>query len=120
MIDNISAELKAEIHQARAQGKILDETEPRAIDAWYEEETGRVFIELKTGVIVGFPYQKLQGLDNATRQELAEVDVTPTGYGLHWESLDVDLGVPQLMAGLFGTKAWMTELGRQGGELNLC
>jgi hypothetical protein len=109
-------DLKAQIDRARAQGKILDETEPRAIDAWYEEETGRVFIELKTGVIVGFPYQKLQGLENATSQQLAEVDVTPTGYGLHWESLDVDLGVPQLMAGLFGTKAWMTELGRQGGK----
>jgi Protein of unknown function (DUF2442) len=43
--------------------------------------------------------------------------VTPSGYGLHWESLDVDLGVPQLVAGIFGTKAWMTELGRLGGQV---
>ncbi len=27
-----------------------------------------------------------------------------------------DLGVPQLVAGLFGTKAWMAQLGRQGGK----
>jgi hypothetical protein len=38
-------------------------------------------------------------------------------YGLHWESLDVDLGVPELIAGVFGTKAWMTELGRLGGQV---
>jgi len=36
---------------------------------------------------------------------------------LHWESLDADLRVPQLVSGLFGSKAWMTELGRQGGQL---
>jgi hypothetical protein len=35
---------------------------------------------------------------------------------LHWESLDVDLGVPELVAGLFGSKTWMSELGRQGGK----
>jgi hypothetical protein len=31
--------------------------------------------------------------------------------------LDADLGVSQLVSGLFGSKAWMTELGRQGGKL---
>ena len=29
------------------------------------------------------------------------------GLGLHWEQLDVDVSVPGLLAGLFGTKAWM-------------
>jgi Protein of unknown function (DUF2442) len=43
--------------------------------------------------------------------------VTPSGYGLHWESLDVDLGVPQLVAGIFGTKAWMAKLERLGGQV---
>jgi hypothetical protein len=55
-------------------------------------------------------------LEDATPRQLAEVEVTPSGYGLHWESLDVDLGVPELVAGLFGSKAWMSELGRQGGK----
>jgi hypothetical protein len=41
----------------------------------------------------------------------------PTGSALHWESLDADLGVSQLVLGLFGSKTWMTELGRQGGRL---
>lgn len=122
--DGISTELQATIvgeaspseNRARAAGKDLDETEPRAVKAWYAADTERVFIELNTGIVMGFPYGLLQGLNDATSKQLAEVEITPSGYGLHWESLDVDLGVPELVAGLFGTKAWMAELGRQGGK----
>jgi Protein of unknown function (DUF2442) len=116
MDENISIELQATIDRARVTGQTLDETEPRAIKAWYAADTDRIFIELNTEIIMGFPSQRLQGLEDATPRQLAEVEVTPSGYGLHWESLDVDLGVPELVAGLFGSKAWMSELGRQGGK----
>lgn len=33
--------------------------------------------------------------------------------GLHWEALDVDLSIPGLLTGLFGTKAYMA---RQAGR----
>ncbi|MGL6338556.1 MAG: DUF2442 domain-containing protein [Waterburya sp.] len=113
---SISAELQAEIEQARATGKALEKVEPRAVKAWYADDSDKIFIELNTQIIMGFPSSLLQGLRDATPKQLAEVEVTPSGYGLHWESLDVDLGVPQLVAGLFGTKAWMRELGRLGGK----
>jgi hypothetical protein len=116
MDENISIELQAAINQARVAGQTLDESEPRAIKAWYAADTDRIFIELNTEIIMGFSSQRLQGLEDATPKQLAEVEVTPSGYGLHWESLDVDLGVPELVAGLFGSKAWMSELGRQGGK----
>ena len=116
MDDNISTELKAEIDRARAAGKILAETEPRAVKAWYAADSGRVFIELTNGVMMGFPYQLLQGLANGTPEQLSNVEITPTGSALHWKSLDADLGVAQLVSGLFGSKAWMTELGRHGGQ----
>jgi hypothetical protein len=119
MDGHISADLQAEIDRARIAGKILNETEPKAIKAWYAADTDRIFIELTTEIIMGFPSQRLQRLVNATPKQLAEVEVTPSGYGLHWESLDVDLGVPELVAGLFGTKVWMSELGRQGGKSKL-
>lgn len=111
----INATLQAQINQARQAGEVLDETEPRAVKAWYELTSARVFIEIKNGVVMGFPYQLLEGLESATPEQLAEVEVTPSGYGLHWASLDVDLGIPQLVAGIFGTKTWMKELGRLGG-----
>ena len=115
-MSNISPELIAQFDQARAAGKHAAETEPRAVKAWYASDSERVFIELTNGVMMGFPYQLLQGLANGTPEQLAEVEITPTGSALHWESLDADLGVAQLVSGLFGSKAWMTELGRHGGK----
>jgi hypothetical protein len=35
---------------------------------------------------------------------------------LDWEELDVQVGVPALMMGIFGTRAWMAEVGRIGGS----
>jgi hypothetical protein len=116
-MSDISPELQAAIDKARATGETLAAIEPRATKAWYAADTERIFIELNNGVVMGFPYQLLQGLSNATPKQLAAVELTPTGSGLHWESLDADLSVPQLVAGLFGTKAWMSELGRQGGKI---
>ncbi|WP_404784259.1 DUF2442 domain-containing protein [Altericista sp. CCNU0014] len=112
----IDAVLQSQIDRARQAGEALAETEPRAVKAWYEIDSERIFIELQSGVVMGFPYKLLQGLEVAIAEQLAEVEVTPSGYGLHWRSLDVDLGVPQLVAGIFGTKNWMSELGRLGGQ----
>jgi len=36
-------------------------------------------------------------------------------WGLHWESLDIDHYIPALIDGVFGTRAWMSELGKLGG-----
>ena len=112
----IDAKLQSQITKARQVGAELDANEPRAVKAWYELPSARVFIELKNGVVMGFPYTLLQGLESATTEQLVEVEVTPSGYGLHWNSLNVDLGIPQLVAGIFGTKQWMKELGRRGGQ----
>jgi hypothetical protein len=112
----IDTTLQVQINQARQAGEILGGMESRAVKAWYEIPSERIFIEIQNGVVMGFPYKLLQGLESAGAEQLTEVEVTPSGYGLHWRSLDVDLGVPQLVAGIFGTKNWMTELGRLGGQ----
>ena len=50
------------------------------------------------------------GLAGAYPEDLAEVEVTPSGDGLHWEKLDADFSVPALLAGVFGTAAWMVQI----------
>jgi hypothetical protein len=62
-----------------------------------------------------FPLRHLQGLENATTEELKKVCLTSSGHGLHWDELDVHFLVPQLIIGIFGTEAWMKELGRSLG-----
>lgn len=54
-----------------------------------------------------FPPRLVQGLHEASPAEIANVEVIGARYGLHWESLDLDYGVPGLMNGIFGTAKWM-------------
>lgn len=97
----------AEINAAMERGRIAQQTEPRADAARYDKRNSRVIVDLTNGCTFAFPPRMAQGLEKATDEELAAVEILGAGYGLHWESLDVDLSVPGLLAGLFGTKAYM-------------
>jgi hypothetical protein len=111
-------EILAQIPAARARAKRESESGIRALDASYDAERRLVVIHLKNGSFFGFPPDRAQGLRGASEeQHLAEVEVTPSGGALHWETLDADLDVSALLAGVFGTKEWMRELGRAGGSV---
>ncbi len=60
------------------------------------------------------PARSLQGLEDATDDELSEVELAGE-TGLHWESKDVDFTIAGLMHGIFGTGAFM-EAQRRGGQ----
>jgi Protein of unknown function (DUF2442) len=107
----------SQIAAAQARGRELLETEPRALSARYDSKSGRIAVELSNGATYAFPASLGQGLETATPAELAEVEVLGAGFGLHWESLDVDLSIPGLLAGRFGTRSWMSELARRGGSV---
>lgn len=97
----------AEIDAARERGRIARDQEPRAIVARYDRQLGQIIVELTNGCTFAFPPRLAQGLETARDEELAEVEVLGAGYGLHWEALDVDLSVPGLLLGLFGTRAYL-------------
>ena len=49
--------------------------------------------------------------------DLAEIEITPSGLGLHWPRLDADVYVPGFMKGIYGTRRWMAALlGAEGGK----
>lgn len=102
-----------EIDAVLERGRVARSTEPRAASARYDHPTGHLVIELTNGCVFAFPPRLAQGLENATESQLAQVQVLGAGYGLHWEDLDADLSVPGLLAGLFGTKAYMA---RRAGQ----
>lgn len=108
-------DLQRQLAEADARTAAADASEPRARTARYDKRSGRVVIELTNGCAFAFPAVLGQGLTGATAEQLAAVEVMPGGFGLRWEELDADLAVPSLVAGIFGSKRWMAELGRQGG-----
>jgi hypothetical protein len=97
----------AQIDAAAERGRSARLNEPRAASARYDGRLDRVIVELTNGCTFSFPPHLAQGLETATEAELAAVELLGAGYGLHWEALDVDLSIPGLLAGLFGTKAYM-------------
>ncbi len=103
----------AQIDAATERGKIAHLREPRATEVRYNRKLKRMVVELTNGCTFTFPPDLAQGLETATDGQLAQVEIIGVGYGLHWEALDVDLSVPGLLAGLFGTKAHMA---RQAGK----
>lgn len=88
-----------------------------AIAARYDRRRARVVVSLNTGVELAFPPVLAEGLADASPGDLAKIEITPSGLGLHWPKLDADLYVPGLLAGAFGGKHWMaTQLGAAGGS----
>ena len=109
----------SKIAKAREAAIIANAVEPRAESAYYDQSSDseallrsadRIVINLKSGATFSFPPDLAQSLAGASPEDLAEVEVTPSGDGLHWEKLDADFSVPALLTGVFGTKAWMIQI----------
>ena len=75
--------------------------------------TGRLVVELASGATFTVPASPVEGLADAAPEALERIRVTPGGEGLHFPVLDADFGVPGLLAGVFGSKAWMRGPGRR-------
>ncbi|WP_300576800.1 DUF2442 domain-containing protein [Phenylobacterium sp.] len=91
--------------------------QPKAVSARYDRRVSRIVIGLDNGLELAFPPRLAEGLEAATPAELSEIEISPLGDGLHWPRIDVDLYVPGLLSGVFGSKAWMARtLGAAGGR----
>ena len=103
-----------DIDAALERGKVVNQTEPRAIRARYDTRSDRMILDLNNGCSFAFPPKLVQGLEDAGSGELAEVEILGSGLSLHWEARDVDISVPGLLAGIFGTRSY---LARKAGKV---
>ncbi len=93
-------------------------TGPVAVSARYDRGRGRIVVGLSTGLELAFPPHMAEGLSGAPPAALADIQITPSGLGLHWPRLDADLYVPGLLEGVFGSRRWMAaRLGAAGGRV---
>ncbi len=104
-----------EFEEATRRGKEEQERGYLARSARYNRRTKRLDIELLNGLAFCIPVDLLQGIAGQPVSVIESVEIQGAGYGLHWESLDADLSVPNLVAGCFGSPTWMAALARQGG-----
>lgn len=105
----------ADVDEAAARGLAARAAEPRAASVRYDRRRERMVVDLTNGCSFAFPPRLVEGLAEASDDALSAVEILGAGYGLHWEALDVDVSVPGVLTGLFGTKAFMA---RQAGRVS--
>jgi Protein of unknown function (DUF2442) len=90
---------------------------PIAVSARYDRRRDRVIVSLNTGLELAFPPHLAEGLQDAAPADLIDVELSPSGIGIHFPKLDAHLYLPALLKGIFGSKAWMAaQLGAAGGR----
>jgi hypothetical protein len=107
----------AQVEAAQARGQVEQASALRAQAARYDKRKKLIVIDLVNGSSFSFPPQLAQGLANARTAELADIEISPHGAGLHWPQLDADLTVEGLLAGLFGSRSWMRQHASKAGRV---
>jgi len=102
---------------ANQRAKDLQAGIPQAISARYDRKSGHIVIHLSSKLIVSFLPRDTQGLENARPSQLDEIEISPSGFGIHFPKLDADIYLPALLEGFLGSKKWMaSRLGQIGGQ----
>lgn len=107
---------KNQMNIARKRAKEIKRHVPKAIAAAIDRDRRMLVIELDSGTLVGVPTASMQDLAGVDLAQLAVIEISPNGFGLHFPNVDADVYLPGLLEGVLGTKAWMAERGRKGGQ----
>lgn len=103
--------------EATVRARGLQVSLPRVIRAYYDRTSRKLVIDLNSKLTLSFSPYDVQGLEQATPSQLKEVEISPSGFGIHFPRLDADIYVPALLEGFLGSKKWMaSRLGQLGGR----
>ena len=105
----------SEMKRAEAAARQRMATTPRAVSATLAPD-GRLQIELSGGLALLVDARDVEGIERATPEDLRQVQISPSGYGLHFPALDADVYLPGLLEGHFGSQAYMATIGARGGQ----
>lgn len=106
-----------EFERAEARAQARRAKYPQVEAARFDTGSKKIVLSLSNGLDVAFPASNAQGLEGATQAALKKIEVSPSGYGLHFPALDADIYVPALLDGLMGSKRWAAaQLGALGGK----
>lgn len=91
------------------RGEAAKDRCPGAVAVRYDQNLARMVVSLSSGIVLSFSPQSAQGLANAGPDDLADSEISPDGFCIHFPRIDVDLDVPDLLQGFLGCKRWMEE-----------
>jgi hypothetical protein len=71
--------------------------EPRASSVRYDTSRRTLVLQLRDGTFVAVPVSDCPALAGLEDEVIGAVRMTPSGYGLHWDSVDIHLAVPAVI-----------------------
>lgn len=105
----------AEIDAAYRRHEQRLATEPLAASVRYDRRRDAIVVKMTNEAELTIPRRLLQGLRNATPDDLRDGQVAEEGTALTWPALDADFTVLSLLGGVYGGRRWMSELARRAG-----
>ena len=106
----------AVLEAANRRGAAAKAAFPVVVAVRYDRRIGRMVVALESGLEIAFSPRHAQGLEKARPADMEIVEISPSGLGIHFPRLDVDLYLPALLEGFLGTRRWIAaEHGRRGG-----
>ena len=101
--------LDEEIDRAIARGRLMTEAEIRVLSAGIDRRSRKIKLKLSNGSEFLFPPKLVEGLGEASEDDLSDIEILGIGLGITWPRLDIDLSVQGLLQGAFGTRQWMAK-----------
>jgi hypothetical protein len=102
---------------ANKRAKELQKSIPKAVSARYDRKNKTIEIHLSSNLKVSFSPRDAQGLEEATPSQLQDIEISPSGFGIHFPKLDADFYLPAILQGFLGSRSWMaSRLGQAGGK----
>jgi Protein of unknown function (DUF2442) len=102
---------------AMRSGEELLASYPTAIAAFYNKKANRIVISLSSRIEIMFNPADVQDLEDAKPSQLLEIEISPSGFDVHFPALDADVAVRNLLEGVLGSRKWMAaRLGTVGGS----
>jgi hypothetical protein len=103
-------EIAREYEEATLRAREADRAEPRADFIGYDRDRGLFIVELKEGFGVCFSPGQVPGLAGASTDQLADVRISPSGDGLHWDRVDVHASLTGLVIEGLRLRNWAPRL----------
>lgn len=92
----ITAKEAASAHERMRK---LREATSWATAARCDRRNKRIIITMASGIEFSFSSDLVERLNGAPASVLSDIEISPSGLGLHWPQVDEDLYVPSLLQG---------------------
>lgn len=87
---------------ARAEQRAAEQLAriPTVANVLHDRRTASLCFVLSDGTELTLPIAQLKGLEQASGDDIARFEISPSGLGVHFPTLDADLYLPSLLLDL--------------------